>query len=477
MSSNELANKLKESASFDKKTPPKESWEFIANALHQKKKRRFIWLVLPAMFLVSISVWVIMQSNNSEVTEKKNDTTEADIKKDDKQNMQVIQVTPPKEVDVQMELDKKREVATGNSNIVQQNTSNNKIKKVEKNNDIKGRSDLYEAGLKIGESNKNKVEKISQLESGKTIVADEPVLQNKETEEISNTTIENSKELEDRKSLDTAKKTTEVVKTEMQLPKNVIKVKAPRKWINILQTEVGVLFVNKNNLFGQQEKVFETNMSLSLGNGSSNRRTPISGIYTNGLHLSIASIWEKKSKRKVNFQIGGTLQYQQFNSIGFKATNALITTQNGLSTDSTALITNSRYANVSTNGLDIASQKIRNKQWSIGVILGAKMPLAQLKNQNKILLQLQTIPFLNLSHRTYWYNQNNGRYFESRKLLHQFNAAQSTSILWSSKIKGKDFSFGPVYQFNWSKSNRTINGLQDISISRFSLQFQYSFNK
>jgi hypothetical protein len=500
-----IENILTKAAEEHKIPAPTEAWPFIADALRKRKKRRAVWLFLSILGLLMMSGGSYILYNNKEkkANFSKNIPVAQTTSKDtliiiDKTtpvvNNDSLQIFNEKNIDLKI----KKESNPNNTITVNQISNSKNIKK-----DV--------AAISYQRKNKNfTLEKnISQTED--EVFFDKNIFRNKtksntsvkikqalvaEDELTTKNKVTNEKEIFEKlvDKNENQQSTTTIVKDTTSIEKNIIaKIniempevkpakekpnkktasKPTKKWHPYIGLSYGAIFISSKNLFKNENKVSNNPIALFATTAlQNNLDNSITANYQTGKAITL-SYFIKNETKKVQPQFGTTITIGNFNTQAYIASAATFDATS-LAIDSSQT-GNSFFAAKSTVGSD--KLKVKNNFIQVGISFGVNISLFSLKKDNKVLLQTQIIPTYNLYQSIQWYDKSSTRYFTSKKIDNNFNVTQSTSLVLQTSIKNRAILFGPYFNFNYFKLNKSINNISNIYTQRIGAQLQIKLKK
>jgi hypothetical protein len=477
MQQKEIDIELQKAADSFSIDAPEAAWPFIANALHKKRKRRFLWLFFPLMIIVAGSlllkynskgstIYKSVETSTSEVTaeEKNIKLTTASVNK-------VIKIEPTtilkkeknnSEVNVNDKMvspKENNEQTINEGNVIAKNTFKSKEQKSNKNIKRKLKKEKLERKAEI---------EIIEVEQEKTVIAttyksDE---ENTNVRENDIDLIKASNIKLDFTSISTKEK--EIVRTALHnnFTKKIEKNKPTKRWnyyygINLAQLNIN----DKNFLLNNNKEESISSFTLS--------QNPIvlgKANYSDGKSISTFILAEQKNNKKIQGQFGIQLNYNQFKSKVFSVAPASILDASGILRIDSNAVGNSQFSDKALNGGSALS--IKNYNIQLGFIAGAKFSLIKINKNQSINIQVQCIPTFNVLQSINWFDKSSSRYFTEKKLNKNFSINQSTSILWEINKNRKSILVGPSFNVNIFKLNKTVTNLSNLYTNSIGLQVQ-----
>jgi hypothetical protein len=390
---------LKESAWEHAMEPPVESWGFIEEALHKKKKRKILpfFILLLSLLVLAIGIYFFQKNKTQQ-----NYITKAE------QN--IIGDTISIKYDT---LISKAEInSIVNKKIEGNNYTNIKSTKKIKNKELDAfaipnpRKVKFKNKLRVQITAPRQEEELAMVEkeTEENNINEEAItIEQKESELLVNKEDSNQKNSE-TKSL--AEIYTKKINTDTNIVAQKIKLvnnKKIKKFEIEAQLNYTLLYVNKNNIFNTNaEKIFLRDSYTAASNpGVRPSNRPISDL-KNGKSIALNINTSKMNTKKFKMQFGINFMYNDFYTKAYNAIPVSILGQNNiLSIDSTSIILNSNYSN-SPDPLSLGGKIfLKNKFYNIGISLGLNYTLLKLKNNNSLKIQTQLIPSYLISKNIY----------------------------------------------------------------------------
>jgi hypothetical protein len=481
MQQEEIDITLQKAASDYKMNAPTDAWPFIADALHQKKKRRFLWLLFPIILMVTGSILLNYKSDGSKIN-KSIETASSEItiqKKDIKFNTttidKVIKIEPTKI----LKNEKNNSEINLNDKIVSPKTNDEQTineGKLIANTKLKTKEQYgkknYSSILKPVKIKRQDVLEIMEVEQEKTDIATIYNLEdeNKNVGENDIDLIKATSIRLDNNTISTKEKEFVMTTLLNNFTKKIDKNKLAKKWNYYYGFNLAQLNVHDKNF------LLYTNKEESLSSYTLTQNPIILGKanYSNGKSLSTFILAEKKNNKKIQGQFGVHLNFNHFTSKVYPTTGASIFDASGLLRIDTTATTNSFYIYKSFNGTNPI--KIKNYNIQLGFVAGGKINLIKVNSSQKISLQMQLIPILNITQSINWFDKSSSRYFTNKKLNANFNVNQSTSLLWEIHNSKRNILIGPNFNFNIFKLNKKITNLSNVYTNSIGIQLQMRLN-
>jgi hypothetical protein len=521
---NELFNNLlQRSAAEERKEPPAQSWQYIADALHQKRRRRMLWLfLLPMMALLlgGAAYWLIQTSatktknpsnNYANHIVKKENPTNANTGNDAIEPATVNTAVNPSMINT--ETNSRKEVLVKNNNTINANSTDallmssynsistgihktDAITKIEKNStknnivavlpQIKKDKYIVEENDKttVGKTKTKKrkeatakIIKIERIEEKNTEITGQSIIPEPDME-VSAETNETASQPISRDSAVTKTNTDSVyTKTAVDIKEENKLIKLPvtknkKAWQLYGALSYGRLFVRERNIFefsNKKESYFQSFISV---NGLATF-VPYFPQYEAGKDIALSLLLKKDNgSKKISPQFGLQLQYRSFKAIVYQADRSVsILPRNDALTIDTFSFVNSLYSsNASSFSLNRVS--IPSRSLHLGISAGADFSLIKFNKNNTLHWQVQLMPSINLSQSIQWFHSASGRYFLDKQLNKNFNLAIATALLWEHKVKDRKIFIGPYFSGNMFSLNKKLTTLSNIYTSSVGLQMQ-----
>ncbi len=505
----EIEKILQDAANEQKVIAPAEAWPHIAEVLRKRKRRKVVLLFSSffiAVFLCS-SVYYLYNIRKSNIVIAK----DASLNIENKQKNDIINIDDTiifsnnlyqQQIETHdkntLENKKSKEIINTDENVLSlKNLYQQKIETFNKNNlenkksnsiknstptvsknIIKNEEDIYNINIKIKKTKaatKVKIKQASIIEDEQTVTFTNETINDKIENKVAISLAEN-KNIISVPKIDSIKSI--ITPTSIDVKQTIVKekttIKKTKKWNTYVGISSAALFLNSSSIFQKSNnRSFSSTQLLSTA-GIGSAFSTINNLpnYLTGKSIGL-NIFIKKESKKIKPFIGLNINVSSFNIKAYNATNALLDPINFI-VDSTQT-GNSMYSarkSSSSNAL-----KINNRFMQIGIILGCDIPACTFKNNNKIILQTQTIPSYTLANNIQWYDMRSSRYFTSNKISSQFNIAQQIGLLYQSNIKGRAYLVGPYIHFNYFKLNKTTNNISNIFTQSIGAQFQIKLKK
>ncbi len=487
MEQKEIDIELQKAASTFKMEVPNDAWPFIADALHQKKKRRFLWLwfLLLLIGIAAAGLYLINTGQNKKgisdkelakniiVDNKKDVTNNKELLDNKTSNTNNIESKEIKVIIDENNINKQENKIVNKQNIAKNELRENNKYTIKEIYEIKYKNVTKKATLftkKVRREKQNIEVEDDEDKSENDIVKIDNTLKYKNTE-IENNGDSNTLKVEqsintkiENKLKDTTKK-VKLIRKKMEITKN-------KKWNFYAGFTFSLLNVKDKNILSSNNTQAER---LILNYTFINPITSINKAnYYKGRSIAAFILISPNYNKKIEKQFGVQLNYNSFKSKVFSAPAANVYDASGLLRLDTTALSNSFFSDKALNGG--SSVNIKNNNFQLGIIAGVKFNLYKINKSQNVKLQIQLIPNLNFTQYINWFDRASGRYFIDKKLNTVFNVNQSTSILWEVNKNKKTISIGPNFNFNMFKLNKTITNLSNIYTNSFGLQVQIKLN-